>query len=184
MEEGVSLSQFGFDELSLLEGEHVEMSLDLTDGSLDSPNTEVLVLTDRRLMYLDGNRKNRLASMASVQDILITQMLTEKEGIAPFIWAGLAFLVGIMLWRVVDHPLGSAAAGIVLGLMGVYLIYDRLTSPGKTILVFGAGVSEMKVEVRNEEAQAELDALIHRLFQLKEENGPGRYRNPSGFALR
>ena len=178
------LSQFGFDDLSLLHGERVEMSLDLTEDSLDSSGPDVLLLTDRRLMHLNGNRKHRMASMASVQDILMTEMLTEKEGKGAFIWAGLAFVVGLMLWRVVDHPLGSAAAGIVLILMGIYLIYDRLTSPGQNMLVFKAGVGEMKMQVRNEEALSEMDNLIHRLYELKEERSPGRYRKASSFALR
>ncbi|MDA0769814.1 MAG: hypothetical protein O2821_06275 [Chloroflexi bacterium] len=178
------LSQFGFADLSLLDGERVEMSLDLTEGSPESLDHDVLLLTDRRLMHLNGGPKNRKASMASVQDILITEMMTENEGISAFIWAGLAFFVGLMLWRVVDHPMGSAAAGIVLALMGIYLIYDRLTSPGKNMLVFKAGVGDMKVEVRNEGATSELNGLILRLFELKDENGLNRYRNPSNFALR
>ena len=182
--EDVRLSQFGFDDLSLLDGERVEVSLDLTEGSPESLDPDVLLLTDRRLMHLNGNYKHRMASMASVQDILITEMLTEKEGIAAFIWAGLAFFVGLMLWQVVDHPLGSAAAGIVLVLMGVYLIFDRLTSKGKSLLVFKAGVGDMRVEVRNEEVMSEMDGLIQRLFELKNENGTVRYRDPSGFALR
>ena len=182
--EEVRLSQFGFDELSLLDGERVEISLDLAEGSPESPDPDVLLLTDRRLMHLNGNPKNRKASMASVQDILITEMLTEKEGIAAFIWAGLSFVVGLMLWQVVDHPLGSAAAGIVLCLMGVYLIFDRVTSHGKNMLVFKAGVGDMKVEVRNEDARSKLDSLIHRLFELKDEHDSGRYRDPARFALR
>ena len=108
----------------------------------------------------------------------------EKEGIAAFIWAGLSFFVGLMLWQVVDQPLGSAAAGIVLGLMGGYLIFDRVTSHGKNMLVFKAGVGDMKVEVRNEDAKSKLDSLIHRLFELKDERDSGRYRDPSRFALR
>ena len=111
------LSQSGIDNLILLDGQRVEISLDLTEGSSDSPDPDVLLLTDRRLMHLNGGPKNRKASMVSVQDVLITEVMTEKEGISAFIWAALAFFVGFMLWRVVDHPLGSAAAGIVLGLM-------------------------------------------------------------------
>ena len=178
------LSRFGFDDLSLMYGERVEMSLDLAEDTLDSAGTDVLLLTDRRLMHLNGSRKNRMASMASVQDILMTVISTEKEGIGAFIWAGLSFFVGIMLWQVVNHPLGSAAAGIVLAMMGIYPIYDRLTAPGRNILVFKASGGEMKVQVRNEEALSQVDNFIHRIYELKEERSPAQYRKASGFALR
>ena len=182
--EDIQLSQFGFEDLSLLDGERVEMSLDLTDGSLEATDQEVLVLTDRRLLHLGGSRRNRMVSMAAVPDIGMMQMTNEKEGVGPFIWAALAFFVGIMLWQVVDHAVGGPAAGIVLFLMGVYLIYDRLTSPGKNILVFKSGVGEIKVEVRNEDVWSEIDSLAHRLFRLKDEGGSRRYVNPCRFAMR
>lgn len=182
--EEVQLAQLGFQDLSLLDGEQVILSLDLTDGSSETPDPEVLLLTDRRLMHLDGSRKSRTVSMAAVQDVQMMEMTTEREGIGPFIWAALAFFVGFMLWRVVDHPLGSAAAGIVLALMGAYLIYDRLAAPGKNMLVFKAGVGEIRVEVRNEDVWAELDVLVHRLFRLKDERSSSRYSSPARFGLR
>jgi hypothetical protein len=182
--EDIQLSQFGFEDLSLLDGEHVEMSLDLTDGSLEATDQEVLVLTDRRLLHLGGSRRNRMVSMAAVPDIGMMQMTNEKEGAGPFIWAALAFFVGIMLWQVVDHAVGGPAAGIVLLLMGLYIIYDRLTSPGKNILVFKSGVGEIRVEVRNEDVWSEIDSLAHKLFRLKDEGASRRYVNPCRFAMR
>jgi hypothetical protein len=183
--EDIQLSQFGFEDLSLLDGEQVEISLDLTDGSPEATDPEVLVLTDRRLLHLGGNRRNRMVSIAAVPDIGIMQMTNEKEGAGPFIWAALAFFVGIMLWQVVDHAIGGPAAGIVLFLMGLYLIYDRLTSPGKNIIVFKSGVGEIRVEVRNEDVWTEIDGLTHRLFRLKDEGAASRrYVNTCRFAMR
>ena len=53
--------------------------------------------------------------------------------------------------------------------MGVYLIYDRLTSGGEHVLVFKTNGGEIRIDLKGERNQEEAEALIARMFELKAE---------------
>jgi hypothetical protein len=182
--EHAQLAQFGFDDISLMDGEHVESSLELADDSDDSAEPEVILLTDRRVIHLGGNSNRRKAAFASLSDIAIVDVTTQREGIGAFIWAGLAVFVAFMLWQVIEHPLGSAAAGIIVALMGVYLIVDHIMTPGRPVVTFKVGSAEFRANLKGERASSDIYAFINRLFQLKDENGLGSYSRSKHFAPR
>jgi len=182
--ENVEMSQFGFEGMSLMEDERLESTLDLREYDDEAGDPEVVILTDRRVIHLNGNSKNRRASFASISDIDVVEIISEREGFGAFIWAGLAFFVAVMLWRVIDHPLGSAVAALIVALMGVYLIVDRLTSSGTPVLTFKAGTSEFRAELKGEQGALDGVIFINRLFQLKAEYAIGGYTRPGAFALR
>ena len=114
----MQLAEFGFESITLMDGERIVSTLELGDDEDDGAAHEVILLTDRRVMHLNGNPKNIRAAFVSIRDVEIVDVRLEQEGIGAFIWAGLAFFVAVMLWRVIDHPLGSAAAGLVVAAMG------------------------------------------------------------------
>lgn len=179
----MQLAEFGFENIALLDGETIEATLELDDEEGGTSN-EVILLTDRRVMNLNGNPKSLKAAFASIRDVEVVDIAIEREGIGAFVWAGLAFFVAIMLWKVIDHPLGSAAAGLVVAAMGVYLIVDHIMTPGRPVVTFKTGTSEFRADLKSERAVSEVYPFINRLFQLKDDSGPTRYSSPSHFARR
>ena len=135
-------------------------------------------------MHLNGDPKNIRAAFVSIRDVEIVDVRLEQEGIGAFIWAGLAFFVAVMLWRVIDHPLGSAAAGLVVAAMGIYLIADRIMTPGRPVVTFKTGASEFRADLKSERAASEVYDFINRLFQLREDSGPASFSSPNHFARR
>ena len=125
----MQLAEFGFESITLMDGERIESTLELGDEEDDGAAHEVILLTNRRVMHLNRDPKNIRAAFVSIRDVEIVEVRLEREGVGTFIRAGLAFCVAVMLWRVIDHPLGSAAAGLVVAAVGICLIADRMGRP-------------------------------------------------------
>ena len=152
---------------------------------VDSGNGDVLMLTDRRLIHVIGFESKKRISFAAIEDIATVELTDQpSSGYGAFVWAGLAFLVAVMLWRVIDSQWVSVGAAIVVALMGVYLIADRLLSKGEHILVFKAGGGEIRVDLNRGMRQCEAERLATKLFELKEERTSSRYTGASKFSPR
>lgn len=177
----MSLEEFGLQEVSLLRGERLDSTLDLEgNGDGRSKGGEVVLLTDRRVIHARNGRR-RKAVFAAIQDIDTIEISQEQQGAGAFIWAGLAFIVAIMLYLVIDAQLTRIGAAAVVAVMGVYLLADQLLLPGKPLVIFRAGSVQMEVALRAEEVPADVYAFVNRVFQLKDDNGPN---SPSGRAHR
>lgn len=180
----MELDQFGFGDIRLIEGERIDSALDLSggDGSPDGPS--VLLLTDTRVMHLRGRGKGHKALFASVQDVTAVEIVTQSEGRGAYVWAALAFVLAFLLLLVLDNLvfryLGAAAAA----LMGIYLVVDRLTTPGKARVIFKIGASELRCDLDSEYAPTEVHTFINRLFQLKAGAGSDGDSRTDPFASR
>ena len=75
----------------------------------------------------------------------------------------LAFLLLVAIDNLVFRYVGAGAAA----LMGLYLVADRLTTPGRALVIFKAGASELRCDLDSEYALSEVHTFINRLFQLK-----------------
>ena len=173
----VELERFGFADVSLIEGERIDSALDLSkDGSRESVNSpEVMLLTDRRVIHLHGSGKRRNASFASIQDINGVELTVERQGTGAFIWAGLAFVVAILLYFALkDHSVWRVVAPITVALMGAYLIVDQRVDSGAPVVTFKAGSSQLQCTLQNDGASSDVYTFINRLYQLKEDNTRGR----------
>ena len=166
----MGLEQFGFDDVSLIDGETIDSALPIGRTSGDNP--EVVLLTDRRVIYIRGNGSHRKATFASIHDVEAVEITQEREGGGAFIWAGLAFVVAVLLYIVVDQAFTRIAASIVVAMMGVYLLVDQLFMPGKPLLIFKAGSSQVQFGLKGEPSSPEVYEFINRLFRLKEANSP------------
>ncbi len=182
----MSLDQFGFADISLMSGERGDSVLSLSeDGSLDLENgPEVMLLTDRRVIHLHGKPKHRKATFTSIQDITGIEITTHREGFSAFAWAGLSFLVAALLYVVIDNTLGRILAAIAVAMMGIYLVVDRMLSPGNQLLTFKAGGSQLICELKSARSSDDIYPFINRLFLLKEVNGRGAMARAQRFARR
>lgn len=180
----MELEKLGVKDITLMEGERIESALALDDnGGQDSSGTpEMVLLTDRRIIHLRGNGRSRKTVFASVQDVDLVELKLQRE-ISGYIWGAVAILVAIILSQVINNTVGSVAAGVIVGLMGLYLIVDQLTTAGNMVAVIRVGASQFRLNLQGEQVSSELKALIDRLFQLKYENGTGPTK-PRNFAPR
>ena len=175
---GLELEQFGFTDVSLMDGEHIDSALELAG------NPEVIVLTDRRIIHIRGDHRCRRAEFASIQDIDAVELGVEEEGHGAFIWAALAFIVAVPLYFVIDHSVGRVAAPLAAALLGVYLIADRQLAPGTPTVVFKAGSSQLRCDLRNQGSPHDVYDFINRLFEIKDRDGTDHLRASSRFLPR
>ncbi len=156
--------------VSLMKDEEVQASIGTSEDGIPA-NGDVILLTDKRVIHLSGTQANRRLASAAIEDIGIVELTRQPAGgYSSFIWAALAFFVSFVLWRfIIDNQTIAIAAAAIVALMGVYLIFDRLTSRGAHILSFKANGADIQCQLSENGSQAGTDALITRLFELKDE---------------
>lgn len=159
-----------FSAVSLMKDEEVQASIGTSEDGILADG-DVILLTDRRIVHISGSAVNRRIAAAAIEDVGIVEITRQSPGgYSSFIWAALAFFVSFVLWRfIIDNQTIAIAVAAIVSLMGVYLIFDRLTSRGGHILSFKASGADIQCRLPGNGNQAGLDALITRLFELKEE---------------
>ncbi len=184
----MELHQLGVNDVNLLEKEKLESALVLRDepNRDSSAASAVMLLTDKRIIYINRSGKNRRAVFASVRDVEAVEFSVHREGNGAFVWAGLAFIAAFFLFFIIDHSVGRMAAPGIVVILGIYLIIDHFTSPGKQFVVFKTGSSELKADLEVDGASAHVFDFINRLFQLKEkeEDGSDAFSRANRFAPR
>ncbi len=185
MEDSLVLEELGLEEMSLLDGERLDSTLNLDgDGSGSSPGGEMVLLTDRRVIHARNGRR-RKAVIASIQDIDAIEISQEQQGAGAFLWAGLAFLVAIILYLMIDAALTRTVAAAVVAVMGIYLLVDQLLLPGKPLVIFRAGGVQLEIALKSQEVPPDVYAFVNRVFELKDDNGPnGVFARVQRFAPR
>lgn len=163
--------------VALMADEEVQDSLGVNEGgSSNSGSKSAVLLTDRRIIHISGAGSNQRTSYAAIEDVSAVEITRQSvEGYSAFIWALLAFFVSAMLWRVIENQTLSIAAAAVVALMGIYLIVDRLWSRGEQALVFKVGGAEIQCVLKGSGDQSDAEALVTRLFELKDERSKPQY---------
>ena len=159
----MELERFGFREFTLMDEERLDSTL-----SLDDHNREVLVLTNKRLIHLDGISKRRRALFTSITDITAVEMVADKLGNGPLIWAALAFIAATIIYLTIDQSVVRVTGALSVSLMGTYLIVDRLLLSSGSLMVIRARSSELRYELKTDQATSGVHAFINRLFAAKE----------------
>lgn len=160
--------------VSLMKDEEVQASIGTKEDGIPA-NGDVILLTDKRIIHISGTEADRRLAAAAIEDIGIVEIARQSAGgYSSYIWAALAFFVSFVLWRfIIDNQTIAIAAAAIVALMGVYLIFDRLTSRGGHILTFKANGAEIQCQLPEGGNQAGTEALITRLFEIKHErNSP------------
>lgn len=172
-----------FESVVFMEDERVQASLGAYGDSAYANQADALLLTDKRVIHISGDARRRRSVFAAVSDISMVEIAHQPEGYRAYIWAGLAFITAAALWRVLENPIVSLVVALAVALMGVYLIIDRLTSPGERVIAFKAGASEIRMPLSGG-ALSDADELIAALFALKDADAKPTRRNPDSFAPR
>ena len=90
-------------------------------------------------------------------------------------WAAAALLVATVVWSMWDHAILSSLAAAVLAGMGLYLAVDRLWGHDSVQATFRSAQEQIGISIDDAggEADAQIDTLTTRLFELKDASGPG-----------
>ena len=170
----------------LMEGEHIEAALNWNGDTGDrvQNDADVLLLTDRRVVLVNRDGRSRNAVFVAVEDVDSVEVSSESGGYGGYVWGGLAFFVGFILWRMWEHPIGSVLGPVAVALIGVYLIADQLLSPKTQRATFRAGSSQIHCSFDDSSTVTDPYALVNRLFQLKAAAGRGRTGVGRSFAPR
>ena len=172
VEASVEIEKLGIHDITLMDEERIEASLNVGDGRREAPpaGTDVVLLTDRRIIHLAAKGGRRKAVFASLQDVGTAEITREGVGYGGYVWGVVAFFVALMLWQVWDHPLGSPLGALAVALMGVYLIIDHRLSPPTMRARFTAGSTTVECGVEGAQAAQDIYGFVNRLFQLKDED--------------
>lgn len=180
----MELTEFGFTGVNLMDGERVAFAIDSANhgGNRSSNHPEALLLTDSRVIHLRGKERQRRAVMAAVSDVEAVEITAHRRGYGAYLWAALALALSVMLFGTIENTGVKVASSVIVLLMGVYLIANHLTEPGRPAVVFRAGGSEIRWEFEDGE-RTDVDAFVNRLYLIKASAG-NRLGVPSRFAPR
>ena len=180
----MNLGDYGFEDVELADGEDVVFAIDKTagDGNPASKRPEALLLTGRRLIHLAGAGKRRQAMMIPLGALESAQVVSFRGGAGAYVWAGLAAVLSVVLYAVIDNLAGRILAPMAVLGMGAYLVVDHLTDAGQPAAVFRAGESEIRWLLDARDGAGEAYALINALHgELASSGGDD---GAGGFAAR
>ena len=170
LSEQIDLGQTAFTDIDLLEGERAETTLSLSDDPKGKRRaaTDMLVLTDRRLIHLIDDGGTRQTVFVWLADVIAVRVGTERTGgVGGYVWGILSIIAAILVWSVWDRPVLDAVAAGVLLLMGAYLVWDRLNTPPLFQMAISAGGSQMTMNVHRSVDPELVYAFANRLFETK-----------------
>ena len=97
----MDLEEFGLGELEFLDGERITATLSAGERARSQSTREsgTLLLTNDRIIHLSGEKRRRQTTIISVQDVeSVSVTLTFREGVGPYLWAGLSVLLSLILY--------------------------------------------------------------------------------------
>ncbi len=160
--------------ISLLEGEQVDSTISL-DGMRGKDRSATLVLTDRRLIHIGAEGRSRTASFVAIADVTSVEVTNmRRRSLTGLAWTAASLLVAAVVWTILDHPVFSPLAGVVLAGMGIYLAADRLWGYDSVRATFRSAQEQIGISIEDAggEAGAQIQALTTRLFELKDRAAP------------
>ena len=195
----LDFGETAFDGLAFMDGERVETTLNLLgeteypkDGDVSKAprrkwgknpadaHTNLLVLTDRRLIHLVYNASERKSAFVSLSAVSAVRMDARRPGrAAGFVWGGISLLTAALLWAVWDQPVLDVVAAGVVALMGLYIMLDYVMAPHAVRMTISAGLSQMTMGVHGSISTQRMNDFANRVFEAKaNEQYPGVGRWP------
>ena len=195
----LDFGETAFDGLAFMDGERVETTLNLLgeteypkDGDVSKAprrkwrknpvdaHTNLLVLTDRRLIHLVYNARERESAFVSLSAVSAVRMDARRPGrSAGYVWGGISLLTAALLWAVWDQPVLDVVAAGVVALMGLYIMLDYVMAPHAVRMTISAGLSQMTMGVHGSISTQRMNDFANRVFEAKaNEQYPGVGRWP------
>ena len=195
----LDFGETAFDGLAFMDGEQVETTLNLLgeteypkDGDVSKAprrkwgknpadaHTNLLVLTDRRLLHLVYNASERKSAFVSLSAVSAVRMDARRPGrSAGYVWGGISLLTAALLWAVWDQPVLDVVAAGVVALMGLYIMLDYVMAPHAVRMTISAGLSQMTMGVHGSISTQRMNDFANRVFEAKaNEQYPGVGRWP------
>ena len=195
----LDFGETAFDGLAFMDGERVETTLNLLgeteypkDGDVSKAprrkwrknpvdaHTNLLVLTDRRLIHLVYNARERESAFVSLSAVSAVRMDARRPGrSAGYVWGGISLLTAALLWAVWDQPVLDVVAAGVVALMGLYIMLDYVMAPHAVQMTISAGLSQMTMGVHGSISTQRMNDFANRVFEAKaNEQYPGVGRWP------
>ena len=174
LSEQIDLGQTAFEHVDLLDGERAETTLNLRDEPKRRRDaaTDVLVLTDRRLIHLADDGRSRQAVFVWLADVIAVRVGTERPGgIGGYVWGALSVIAAILVWSVWDQPVLDVAAACGVLAMGAYLVWERLSTPPIFQVAVSAGASQMTMNLHRSVPPERVYQFANRVFETKQ-RGP------------
>ena len=183
----MDFGETAFDGLAFMDGERVETTLNLLgeteypkDGDVSKAprrkwrknpadaHTNLLVLTDRRLIHLVYNASERKSAFVSLSAVSAVRMDARRPGrAAGFVWGGISLLTAALLWAVWDQPVLDVVAAGVVALMGLYIMLDYVMAPHAVQMTISAGLSQMTMGVHGSISTQRMNDFANRVFEAK-----------------
>ena len=107
LSEQIDLEQTPFTDVDLIDGERAETTISLSDDPKGRRGaaTDMLVLTDRRLIHLADDGRAREAVFIWLADIIAVRVGTERTGgVGGYVWGVLSVIAAILVWSIWDRP--------------------------------------------------------------------------------
>ena len=176
-----------FDGLTFMDGERIETTLNLLgeteypkDGDVSKAprrkwgknpadaHTNLLVLTDCRLIHLVYNASGRESAFVSLSSVSAVRMNARRPGrAAGFVWGGISLLAAALLWAVWDQPVLDVVAAGAVALMGLYILLDYVMAPHAVQMTISAGLSQMTMGVHGSISTQRMNDFANRVFEAK-----------------
>ena len=183
----LDFGETAFDGLAFMDGERVETTLNLLgeteypkDGDVSKAprrkwrknpadaHTNLLVLTDRRLIHLVYNASERESAFVSLSAVSAVRMDARRPGrSAGYVWGGISLLTAALLWAVWDQPVLDVVAAGVVALMGLYIMLDYVMAPHAVRMTISAGLSQMTMGVHGSISTQRMNDFANRVFEAK-----------------
>ena len=161
--------------VELFEGERVDYLID-TAGERSSESGDALLLTNHRVIRISRSARSRQIVMASIEDIGSVEISAIGQGFSAYLWAGLAVILSVILYTMIDHDVWKVVAALAVLSMGVYLIVNRLLDSGSPSVVVRAGETEIRWQFDAKNDSDQIHGFVKRLYQAKTTSGSNRVR--------
>lgn len=185
VEDPVGIGNLRFRELPLMDGEHVDSILNVSNvkNAGEDSGADVIVLTNKRIIQTGSDRRVQKVIFTSLKDVDTIEVTRHSKGYGGYVWGVLAVVASLGIWQVWDSTTWSPIIALAVLLVGVYLVVDHVITPRSNQAMFKTSASTLQCDIDKEENSVQVYTFINRLFQLKTDiernvNSDSRYFSP------
>ena len=150
-------------------GETVRAILSLRDEpkSPDDTDRDLLILTDLRVAHIKRTEHANNVAVLSLPKVVAFEIARQRSsGLSGYIWGGLAFVAAFLVWQIWDQPVVDLVAGVVLGAMGFYLIFDQYLDRLALTVTVKAESSQLQLQFHKSVDEKDLYNFFNQMFDV------------------